>query len=162
MRRRYAGTSSHCALNKQADFADYSDCMADWEAIVERMKERYDIRVRRWRKTMTGCAWRVYFHDGRVINWIEAPQPKSPISLAIFLHEIGHHVIGFSTYKKRCEEEYHAWVWAIKEMKKLGVEPDRRVQTRFARSMEYAVAKAMRRGIKAVPQQLAQFLPKAA
>ncbi len=155
-------SSSRQGLNKRREFADYSVCMADWNEIVERMKLRYDIRVRRWRKTMTGCAWRVYFHNGRVINWIEAPQPKSPISLAIFLHEIGHHVIGFSTYKRRCEEEYHAWVWAIKEMKKLGVTPDRRVQTRFARSMEYAVAKAMRRGIKSVPHQLAQFLPKAA
>lgn len=155
-------SSSDRRLNKCDDFADYSVCMADWDDIVEQMKRRYDIRIRRWRKTMTGCAWRVYYHDGRVINWIEAPQPKSPISLAIFLHEVGHHVIGFSTYKRRCEEEYHAWVWAIKEMKNLGVEPDRRVQTRFARSMEYAVAKAMRRGIKAVPHALAQFLPKAA
>jgi hypothetical protein len=136
--------------------------VTDFAQIVAVMKQRYDIRVRRWRTTMTGCAWRVYYHDGRAINWIEAPVPKSPISLAIFLHEIGHHVIGFSTYKRRCEEEYHAWLWAIKEMKKLGVEPDERVQVRFERSMEYAVAKAMRRGIKAIPQPLAQFLPRAA
>lgn len=136
--------------------------MTDFAAIVETVKRRYDIRVRRWRTTMTGCAWRVYFHDGRAINWIEAPVPKSPMSLAIFLHEVGHHVIGFSTYKRRCEEEYHAWVWAIREMKKLGVMPDARVQRRFARSMEYAVAKAMRRGIKTLPQPLASFLPKAA
>lgn len=136
--------------------------MTDYAEIVEKVKRRYDIRVRRWRSTMTGCAWRVYFHDGRAINWIESPVPKSPMSLAIFLHEVGHHVIGFSTYKRRCEEEYHAWVWAIREMKKLGVMPDARVQRRFARSMEYAVAKAMRRGIKTLPQPLASFLPKAA
>ncbi|MBC7783415.1 MAG: hypothetical protein H7144_06200 [Burkholderiales bacterium] len=142
--------------------ADDTASMADFDHIVNSLKDRYDIRVRRWRKTMTGCAWRVYFHDGRAINWVEAPYPKSPISLAIFLHEIGHHVIGFSTYKRRCEEEYHAWVWAIREMKKLGVAADRRVQERFARSMEYAVAKAMRRGIKTLPRQLATFLPKAA
>lgn len=136
--------------------------MADYATIVDELKKKYDIRVRRWRRTMTGCAWRVYFHDGRCINWVEAPQPRSPISLAIFLHEIGHHMIGFSTYKRRCEEEYHAWVWAIRQMKKLGIEPDDRVQTRFERSMEYAVAKAMRRGIKQLPTQLAGFLPKAA
>lgn len=136
--------------------------MADFGQIVEQTKKRYDIRVRRWRTSMTGCAWRVYFHDGRAINWIESPQPKSPISLAIFLHEVGHHVIGFSTYKRRCEEEYHAWVWAIREMKRYGVEPDSRVQTRVARSMEYAVAKAMRRGIKQLPRPLATFLPRAA
>ena len=136
--------------------------MPDWSSIVETYKQRYDIRVRRWRKTMTGCAWRVYFHDGRVINWIEAPSPKTPISLAIFLHEIGHHVIGFSTYKRRCEEEYHAWAWAIAQMKQLGIPPDHRVQRRVARSMEYAVAKAVRRGIKTLPSDLDVFLPKAA
>ncbi len=157
-----AGGGARAGLIHSQPVADEKPCMADYASIVEIMKKRYDIRVRRWRTSMTGCAWRVYFHDGRAINWIEAPQPKSPISLAIFLHEIGHHVIGFSTYKRRCEEEYHAWVWAIRQMKKLGVEPDARVQNRFERSMEYAVAKAMRRGIKQVPQQLADFLPKAA
>ena len=122
-----------------------------WDKIVRDLKAMYDIRVRRWRKTMTGCAWRVYFHDGRVINWIEAPVPHTPISLAIFPHVVGHHVIGFSTYKRRCEEEHHAWRWAIKKMRLLGVEPDARVHLRFARSMEFAVAKALRRGIKRVP-----------
>lgn len=130
--------------------------------LTESLKRQHNIRVRRWRRTMTGCAWRAFYHNGRVINWIEAPQPKSPISLAIFLHEIGHHVIGFSTYKRRCEEEYHAWAWAITHMRQLGIEPDHRVMTRFARSMEYAVAKAVRRGIKTLPQDLEVFLPKAA
>lgn len=136
--------------------------MARFDVIVEEMKQEYDLRVRRWRRTMTGCAWRAYYHDGRVINWVEAPYPKSPISLAIFLHEVGHHAIGFATYKRRCEEEYHAWVFAIRKMQQLGVEIDHRVQRRFERSMEYAVAKALRRGIREVPQPLAQFLPRAA
>src|SRR6476620_7719943 len=87
--------------------------MADYTAIVEEMKKQYDVRVRKWRRAMSGCSWRVYYHDGRVINWIESPVPRTPISLAIFLHEVGHHVIGFERYKKRCEEEYHVWVWAI-------------------------------------------------
>ena len=134
----------------------------DYSPIVETMKTRYHLRVRKWRKTMSGCAWRVYYVDGRVINWIEAPVPRTPISLAIFLHEVGHHVIGFHTYKKRCEEEYHAWVWAIAQMRKLGVEPDERVARRFDLSMQYAVGKAMRRGLKQLPEPLAQFLPKAA
>ena len=136
--------------------------MTDWPTLTDSLKRRYDIRIHRWRRTMTGCAWRAYYHDGRVINWVEAPVPKTPISLAIFLHEIGHHVIGFNTYKRRCEEEYHAWAWALAEMKRLGIEPDRRVTTRVARSMEYAVAKAVRRGIKTLPQDLVAFLPKAA
>jgi hypothetical protein len=136
--------------------------MAEFSRIVEKMKHKYQLKVRKWRTTMSGCAWRVYHHDGRAVNWIESPYPKTPISLAIFLHEVGHHAIGFQTYKKRCEEEYHVWVWAIKEMRRLGVEPDARVRRRFQLSMQYAVGKAMRRGLKLLPEPLTQFLPKAA
>jgi hypothetical protein len=136
--------------------------MANYSDIVDRVKEQHDIRVRKWRRNMSGCAWRVYHHDGRVVNWIEAPVPRTPISLAIFLHEVGHHVIGFERYKKRCEEEYHVWVWAVNQMRKLGVEPDDKVMRRFELSMQYAVGKAMRRGIKQLPDSLTQFLPMAA
>jgi hypothetical protein len=132
--------------------------MADYSRIVDAMKKHYDVRVRKWRRSMSGCAWRVYFHDGRVINWIEAPLPRTPISLAIFLHEVGHHVIGFERYKKRCEEEYHVWVWAIAKMRELGIEPDAKVSRRFQLSMQYAVGKAVRRGIKQLPQPLHQFV----
>ena len=140
----------------------YNELVTDFTPIVEAMKQRYDIRVRRWRRSMSGCAWRVYYHDGRAVNWIESPLPKTPISLAIFLHEVGHHVIGFQTYRRRCEEEYHVWVWAIAQMRQLGVEPDARVWRRFQLSMRYAVGKAVRRGIKALPEPLLQFLPQAA
>jgi len=136
--------------------------MPDYSQLVDDVKKCYDVRVRKWRRAMSGCAWRVYYHDGRVINWIEAPVPRTPISLAIFLHEIGHHVIGFDRYKKRCEEEYHVWVWAIRKMRELGVEPDARVERRVQLSMQYAVDKAVRRGIKQLPEQLEQFLPQAA
>lgn len=136
--------------------------MGPYDTIVEEMKLRYDIRVKRWRKSMSGCAWRVYHHDGTVINWIESPYPKTPISLSIFLHEVGHHAIGFRTYKRRCEEEYHVWLWAIEQMIKLGIQPDDRVKRRFEMSMQYAVGKAVRRGIKAIPESLSQFLPRAA
>jgi hypothetical protein len=136
--------------------------MADYSQLVDDIKKCYDVRVRKWRRSMSGCAWRVYYHDGRVINWIESPVPRTPISLAIFLHEVGHHVIGFDRYKKRCEEEYHAWVWAIRKMRELGVEPDARVERRVQLSLQYAVDKAVRRGIKQLPEQLEQFLAQAA
>ena len=134
----------------------------DYSPIIAEVRRRHDVRVRRWRRSMTGCAWRVYFHDGRVINWIEAPVPRTPISLAIFLHEVGHHVIGFDRYKRRCEEEYHVWVWAVRKMRELGVEPDERVNRRVELSMQYAVDKAVRRGIKTLPEPLMQYLPAAA
>ena len=92
--------------------------MADYSQLVDDVKKCYDVRVRKWRRSMSGCAWRVYYHDGRVINWIEAPIPRTPISLAIFLHEVGHHVIGFYRYRRRCEEEYHVWLWALRQIGK--------------------------------------------
>ena len=127
--------------------------------IVRQMKQLHEIRIHKWRRNMSGCAWRVYHDDGRVVNWIEAPRPRTPISLAVFLHEVGHHVIGFERYKKRCEEEYHVWLWALRQMSKLGVEPDDRVRRRFELSMRYAVDKAMRRGIMELPLALHQFMP---
>jgi len=133
--------------------------MNAFATIVRDMRRKHDLRIRKWRTTMSGCAWRVYHADGRAVNWIESPYPKTPISLAIFLHEVGHHVIGFERYRRRCEEEYHVWVWAIDQMKKLGVEPDARVRRRFNLSMQYAVDKAMRRGLKDLPQTLHRFVP---
>ncbi|MBC8106968.1 MAG: hypothetical protein H7Z14_10295 [Anaerolineae bacterium] len=130
--------------------------------IVDNMRAQYDLRIQRWRTNMSGCAWRVVHDDGRVENCIEAPFPKTPISLSIFLHEVGHHAIGFETYRKRCEEEYHVWLWAIDKMRELRIEPDARVLRRFQLSMQYAVGKAMRRGVKKLPEQLEQFLPQAA
>ncbi|HEY1684409.1 MAG TPA: hypothetical protein VGG19_06585 [Tepidisphaeraceae bacterium] len=133
-----------------------------FDPIIELMKNRYALKVRRWRRNMSGCAWRVFYQDGRIANFIESPYPKTPISLAIFLHEVGHHAIGFNTYHQRCEEEYHAWKWAIEQMRALGVEPDTRVLRRYHLSMQYAVGKAMRRGIKQLPESLKEFLPQAA
>src|ERR1700742_3932670 len=131
--------------------------MPNFDAIVRSMKSRYDVRVRRWRKAMSGCAWSVYYHDGKVIHWVESPKPKTPLSLAIFLHEVGHHAIGFKKYKVRCEEEYHVWLWALAEMKKCGIAPDAKVERRFEASMRYAVGKALRRGCKRLPEPLKQF-----
>ena len=111
---------------------------------------------------MSGSAWQVRYGTGRVTRWIEAPQPRSPLSLAIFLHEVGHHVIGFEEYKHRCEEEYHVWRWALDEMHRIGIEPDEKVMGRFRLSMQYAVGKALRRGIKQLPEPLKEFQPRAA
>lgn len=134
----------------------------DYGQLVEALKQRYQIRVHRWRKTMSGCAWAAFYADGTTVNWIESPLPRSPLSLAIFLHEVGHHQIGFYTFKRRCEEEHAAWQWAIDEMRRLGIEPDARTLTRVRRSMEYAVDKAVRRGLSIVPESLQQYAARAA
>ena len=131
--------------------------MPQFAALVRQIKSRHSIHVRRWRKNMSGCAWQERFADGTVVRWVESPFPKSPVSLAIFLHEVGHHVIGFGRYKRRCEEEYHVWRWALETMCDLGVEPDARVTRRFELSMRYAVGKALRRGVRELPEELMRF-----
>src|ERR1700687_2153259 len=98
--------------------------MAEFTGIVDDMKRRYDVRVRRWRSSMSGEAGGGDYHDGRVVNWIESPQPRTPLSLAIFLHEIGHHAIGFEKYRHRCEEEFHVWMWALDAMRRHKIEPN--------------------------------------
>jgi hypothetical protein len=135
---------------------------AAYAQIVREMKSRYALRVRRWRGTMSGCAWQVRYADGRTINWIEAPYPRTPVSLAIFLHEVGHHAIGFERYEAGCEEELHVWNWAIERMRQFGIEPDERVHRRFDRSMRYAVGKALRRGVRhhELPEPLRAFIPR--
>ena len=136
--------------------------MADYGWIVDRMKLEHAVRVRRWRKTMSGVAWRLRYPDGREESWIEAPYPKTRISLSIFLHEIGHHAVGWNRFSTRAEEEYRVWVWALEKMREIGVQPDARTLRRFERSMEYAVGKAVRRGVKRLPVELIRFLPKVA
>jgi hypothetical protein len=133
-----------------------------YDGVVRDVRRRFEVRIKKWRRSMSGCAWRVFKSDGSSVNWIESPYPRTPISLAVFLHEIGHHVIGFDRYKRRCEEEYHVWVWAIRQMKRLGVEPDERVRRRFELSVRYAVDKAVRRGIKRLPRVLERYVTDAA
>jgi hypothetical protein len=113
--------------------------------IVETCKARFGVRVHRWRPTMSGCAWTADYADGSHVRWVESPYPRSPVSLAIFLHEVGHHAIGFAARHERLDEERRAWEWALRTMAELGVVPDARVRRRFERSMRYEVSKASRR-----------------
>ncbi|MCU0688701.1 MAG: hypothetical protein MUE97_03020, partial [Phycisphaerales bacterium] len=83
-----------------------------YDAVTRAMLAQYGIKVRKWRTSMSGVAYELKYRDGTIKRLIESPYPKSPMSAAIFLHEIGHHAIGFHTYKPRCLEEYHAWKWS--------------------------------------------------
>jgi len=131
---------------------------AKYDAVVGEMLSRYGVRVRKWRKGMSGVAWELTYHDGRVVRLIEAPRPKSPMSMAIFLHEIGHHAIGFNVYKPRCLEEYHAWAFAIRAMEEQGLEVTESVRKRMRSSLKYAGEKAVRRGIKRLPDEIVRYM----
>lgn len=129
-----------------------------YEALVTEMKSTYGLRVRKWRSSTSGCAWEVYDRDGSVSRLIESPYPTGPMSCAVFLHEVGHHAIGLRTYRPRCLEEYHAWMWAMSAMRKRGFNVTKNVEKRMHDSLHYALRKAMRRGLSRVPQELAPYL----
>lgn len=131
-----------------------------YEQITRQMLDEYGVRVRKWRTSMSGVAWQVTYKDGTMSKLIESPKPKGPMSAAIFLHEIGHHAIGFGTFKPRCLEEYYAWKFSIEKMEELGLNVTDRVHERMQDSLEYAVAKALRRGLKRIPQEMIPYIPK--
>lgn len=137
---------------------DRSAAADRYEALTRRMLAEHRVRVRRWRTSMTGVAWEVHYQDGQISRLIEAPRPRGPMSAAIFLHEIGHHAIGFTRYKPRCLEEYHAWAWAVRAMEEHGVTVTDAVRRRMHESLHYAVAKAARRGLRMLPQELLPFV----
>ncbi len=87
-----------------------------YRALVRELKTRYKISVRKWQSRMSGGAYELKYRDGRIKRLITAPRPRSPVSAAIFLHEVGHHAIGFHRYGLRCLEEYYVWQWAFREM----------------------------------------------
>lgn len=126
-----------------------------YQRMEREMLVRYAVRVRKWRSSTTGVAWQVIYRDGAVSRLVESPRPRGPVSAAVFLHEIGHHAIGFDRYKPRCLEEYHAWRFALDEMERRGIAITPRVRTRVRDSLQYAVEKATRRGLRAVPPEVA-------
>ncbi len=131
-----------------------------YDRVVLDMKTKYGLRINKWRSSTSGCAWEVYYKDGSVSRLIESPYPKGPMSAAIFLHEVGHHAIGLGTYKPRCLEEFKAWEWSLKTMHEYDLNVTPAVEKRFHDAIVYALAKALRRGLKRVPDELLPYLPK--
>lgn len=130
-----------------------------YEQVAREMLTKYNIRVRKWRSGTSGIAWYVEYRDGSIQRLIESPRPRGPMSMAVFLHEIGHHAIGFNVYKPRCLEEFHAWEFSLRTMRELNLNVTEPVLRRRRRSLEYAVGKACRRGIKSIPAELVEFIP---
>jgi len=130
-----------------------------YDQLVIDMKKAWGVKVHKWRSSTSGCAWELRDRNGGLSRMIESPYPRGPMSCVVFLHEIGHHAIGFGKYRPRCLEEYYAWKWALREMKAHGFNVTSAVDKRFERAMRYALAKALRRGLKRVPSELLQFIP---
>ncbi len=128
-----------------------------YEKMVSELKARYKISIRKWRKHMSGVAYELKYRDGRIKRLITAPRPRSAVSASIFLHEVGHHAIGFHRYSPRCLEEYYVWQWALREMTARGIPVDAAVLRHYRRSMHHYVRMAMHQG-QSVPSELHQFI----
>ncbi|MFN7613766.1 MAG: hypothetical protein ACK5P8_01090 [Phycisphaerae bacterium] len=128
-----------------------------YDAMVVEMLAKYGLSVKRWRNSLSGVAIERTYRDGRVERTLESPYPTSPLRLAIFLHEVGHHAIGLGVHKPRCLEEYHAWQYSLSQMRQWNITITPRVMQRYQRSMKYAVGKAKRRGIRVLPSELLPF-----
>lgn len=131
--------------------------LALYEQMVADLKARYKITIRKWRTHMSGVAYELKFRDGNIRRMISAPRPRSPVSAAIFLHEVGHHAVGFRRYTPRCLEEYYTWQWALREMVQRNIPVTPRVLRHYRRSMYHYVRMARKRGV-AIPRELHSFL----
>lgn len=158
-RANIAKTKGDAGLTRAARRPKREKAADKYDRVIAEMVVRYGVKVRRWRTSMSGVAYEIEYRDGTRKRLIESPRPRSPLSMAIFLHEIGHHAIGLGKYKPRCLEEYHAWMFSLRAMEENGLEISDKVRTRVQRSLEYAVSKAARRGIKNLPTELHKYIP---
>lgn len=153
-------TSAHASATKSGPKSVAGPMQQKYDLMVRDLLHRHGLKIRKWRTSMSGIARETTFRDGSVLRTIESPRPRGPMSCAIFLHEVGHHVIGFNVYKPRCLEEYHAWAFALRTMEEMGFNVTDSVRRRMHRSLHYALAKARRRGLRAIPPELEPFVEK--
>ena len=137
-----------------------SAMQARYDELVDTMKATWGLKVRKWRSSTSGVAWETHWQDGTVSRMIESPYPRGPMSCAVFLHEVGHHAIGLSAIKPRCLEEKRAWDWSLQTMREWGFNVTDRVIARRDDALRYAVAKALRRGIKRMPEEMLPWCPR--
>jgi hypothetical protein len=110
-------------------------------AAAEKLVALSGVRVRKYRSSMTGVAFT------RADDWgIEAPRPHGPVSFAVFAHEVAHHLLHRSGSRPRWLEEVEAWEYALDCFERFELRGVDHARADAARSIRYAVAKALRRG----------------
>lgn len=78
----------------------------------------------------------------RVCKWKQASSIQSTFTL---FHEIGH-IVNNTGPLRRCEEEYHATVWAIEEMKQYGLEIPEKIISDYQKYIYRELDRGIRRG----------------
>ncbi|MBI4308182.1 MAG: hypothetical protein HY684_05185 [Chloroflexi bacterium] len=132
----------------------------DLESLARSILAIHPVRVVRWRKSLSGVAWHITKNGSLVETRIETPRPHTPLSFAIFAHELGHHLqrVERASWPSRMEQEYDAWQRAFALMRQHGVPITEKVERRYVQAMRYALAKALRRGAVRIPAYFVRFL----
>ena len=123
--------------------------MSKWQAAADTLLRESGASVTKYRRSMSGVAFTGPLTERGSKVEIEAPEPKGPISFAIFAHEIGHQVLHRDNGRTpRWKEEVEAWEFALKAVQRFDLPGYERVEARAARSIAYAFRKARRRGVE--------------
>ena len=108
--------------------------------------KRYRIDLCDGTKCKDGDRSRTHAHTKkrRVCKWKQANSVASTFTL---FHEIGH-IENNNAKMRRCEEEYHATVWAIETMKQYGIADkiSEKIKTSYQTYIMTERARGVRRG----------------
>ena len=88
-------------------------------------------------------------------NTIKIPHPKSVISLATFLHELGH--IIHKDIKPSCLQEYKCEQFAFNTIRKHGLKVKRKILNHSRWYIGMKLAMALNRGLKTIPSELKPY-----
>ncbi len=128
----------------------------DYKAIGQSYVDRYNI-ILCPRETCT-CWSRPHAHP-KERKICKMPLPTGRKSLFSFLHEVGHIVHPRGGIKKelRAVEEYYATCYAKEEIRKHGISVSKQQSRDYDRYIRRCLARALRRGLKKVPKEIARF-----
>lgn len=125
-----------------------------YEAAAQVLIRESGVTVRKWRKNATGTAYTSSKDWG-----IESPEPRGPISFAVFAHEVGHQMLHRHNSAPRWLEELEAWEYAIDQFSRFQLDA-KGVRQKMVRSLRYAAEKASKRCSPESAQALLDRYPK--
>lgn len=127
--------------------------MNKYELAGHKLLWEWGVTIRKFRSSSSGVA---YLYT----NEIECPRPRGLMSFAILSHEIGHVVCGHTIHphaQKRWEEEYEAWQFALDRCREAGFPVKQKLRWQIKRDMNYALGKALRRGLVGMPAKSKRY-----
>lgn len=111
------------------------------------LKELQDYIIKKYRMTIeenSSCRMRTHVHpkQRRICKWKQCNSIKSTFTL---LHEIGH-CENNNSKMRRCEQEYYATEWALRQCKEFGIDVPDNIVERYQRYIYRELERGLRRG----------------